>query len=30
MKKYELTAALKEKIENAEYEGLEDCIKYLL
>ena len=28
--KYELTETLKEKIANAEYEGLADCIDHLL
>ena len=30
MGKYELTETLKEKITNAEYEGLADCIDHLL
>lgn len=30
MKKYELTEALKEKIENARYDNLKDCIEYIL
>lgn len=30
MNKYELTEELKEKIENARYDNLKDCIEYIL
>lgn len=28
--KYELTEELKEKIENARYEGLQECVEHIL
>lgn len=30
MNKYKLTEALKEKIENARYDGLKECIDHIL
>lgn len=30
MKKYELTEELKEKIENARYDDLQECIEHIL